>query len=69
MLGSAANFISAAGPGLASAIAVAHGWKMAIQVPALLAIVSAPAVMVCTWDKPSDVGYEDQITLGGEFLS
>lgn len=56
------------GPGIATGLAVSYGWRSAIQMPALLAIVAAAVVPFCCWDKPSDVGYEDQLTLGGKFM-
>ena len=65
MISSATHIVSAVGPGLASALSVNHNWKVAMQVPAIIAIGAAPVVMMTTWDKPSDVGYEDQLTLGG----
>jgi len=51
---------------MATAIAVDHGWRLAITVPALIAIFMSIVLLFVTIDKPSDVGYEDQLTLGGK---
>ncbi|XP_067930220.1 glucose-6-phosphate exchanger SLC37A4-like [Watersipora subatra] len=65
ILTSAANGMSAVGPSIAAILSVHHGWQTAMHLPALLAIATSPFIIFCTWDKPSDVGYEDQLTLGG----
>ena len=56
------------GPSLALSFSVAHGWRTALQIPALLAIVLSACIPLITVDKPSDVGYEDQTTLGSMYV-
>lgn len=57
------------GPGLATALSITHGWRSALQIPAFFALVLSVFVPYCTWDKPSDVGYEDQLTIFGNFVT
>lgn len=64
-LSTASNLIGTIGPGIATAMSVTYGWRTALQYPALLVLVCSGLIPFCTWDKPSDVGYEDQLTLGG----
>ena len=68
-LSTASNLIGTVGPGIATALAVTYGWRSALQIPAALALLASAVIPFCCWDKPSDVGYEDQLTLGGKICS
>ena len=68
-LSTASNLIGTVGPGIATALAVTYGWRSALQIPAALALLASAVIPFCCWDKPSDVGYEDQLTLGGKNCS
>ncbi|XP_067930185.1 glucose-6-phosphate exchanger SLC37A4-like [Watersipora subatra] len=60
LLSSAVNVIATLGPGVANALAYAYGWRFAIQIPSIISILSSGVLYYCLWDRPSDVGYEDQ---------
>lgn len=60
--------MSFTGPAVADTLSTTFSWRLALQLPALFTIFGAAAVSYCTWDKPSDVGYEDQLTLGGKTI-
>jgi len=49
-------------------LAVTYGWRFALQVPAMAAVVFAAIIPFCAWDKPSDVDYEDEVTMFGEYF-
>lgn len=57
------------GPGVANSWATEHGWQVAIQMPAVISMVVAFPLYFTNFDKPSDVGYEDQEIRGGKLLS
>ena len=53
------------GPSVANSWATDYGWKVAIQMPAVISMVLATALYFTVFDKPSDVGYLDQNFGGG----
>ncbi|XP_067936817.1 glucose-6-phosphate exchanger SLC37A4-like [Watersipora subatra] len=48
------------GPAAANNWANEHGWRVAIQMPAVISMVVASALYFLNIDKPSDVGYQNQ---------
>ncbi|XP_067944937.1 glucose-6-phosphate exchanger SLC37A4-like [Watersipora subatra] len=64
MLASAANLIGALGPGLANALANAQGWRLGIQIPALVALIASPVAYFTIWDTPAMAGYEVEFNNG-----
>lgn len=56
------------GPFAASSWANDHGWRVAIQMPAVISMVIASALYFLNIDKPSDVGYQDHKFTQGENL-
>ena len=64
MLSSATNVIGTLGPGVANALAYGYGWRLALQLPAILSLLAAAVGYFVLWDRPSDVGYEDQYSRG-----
>ncbi|XP_067930198.1 glucose-6-phosphate exchanger SLC37A4-like [Watersipora subatra] len=62
------NAIATVGPNLAAGLCVNYGWRVSVQIPALIALFASPIVGYVAVDRPSDVGYEDQLSLSGGVL-
>lgn len=58
-------FVGLTGPIIANTWANNHGWRVAVQMPAVISMVVAAAVYFTAFEKPSDVGYIDQTFPGG----
>lgn len=52
--------VNLVGPSAATSWANDHGWRVAIQMPAVISMVIASALYFLNIDKPSDVGYQNQ---------
>ncbi|KAF6037978.1 SLC37A4 [Bugula neritina] len=52
--------VNLVGPPMANSWATDHGWRVAIQMPAVISMVVSTALYFMNFDKPSDVGYTDQ---------
>lgn len=65
-LSTASNVVSGIGPVVAQGLGSSYGWRMGMQLPAALSMIAALIIPSSTWNAPSDVGYEDQLTMFGK---